>query len=144
MPVGECRPEIFWYKLMNHGKQIIGALGIPHRIPCGMDTKISEADPESWGEGIPYANMAEDIEGDAGGGDCRAKYSGRPYPHDNDHSPEISGQRGHRTDKVQECKPIEEKVYMVRGRILERKHSMVPWIFCFDGRTERAIDHKVR
>ena len=53
MPVGECRPEIFWYKLMNHGKQIIGAFGISDRIPCGMGSKISEAGPESWREGIP-------------------------------------------------------------------------------------------
>ena len=144
MPVGECRPEIFWYKLMNHGKQIIRAFGISNRIPCSMDTKISEADPESWGEGIPFANLAEDTAGDAWGGDRRAKYPGGPYPHDNDHSPEIFGQRGHRPDKVQECKPITEKVHMVRRRILEGKYSMVPWIFCIDCRAERAIDHKIR
>jgi hypothetical protein len=144
MPVGECRPEIFWYKLMNHGKQIIGALGIPHRIPCGMDTKISEADPESWSEGIPYADMAEGIERDARGRDRRTKYSGGPYPHDHDHTAEVFGQRGHRADKMQEREPIAEKVYMAGRGVLERKHSMVPWIFCIDSRAERAIDHKIR
>jgi S1-C subfamily serine protease len=92
MPVGECRPEIFWYKLMNCGTQIIGALGISNRIPCGMDTKISEADPESWCEGIPYTSMAEDTERHAGGGDRRAEYPGGPYPHDNDHTAKIFSQ----------------------------------------------------
>ena len=53
MPVGECDPEIFWYRLMNSGKQTIRALSISNRIPCGMDTKISEENPESWCEGIP-------------------------------------------------------------------------------------------
>ena len=144
MPVGECRPEIFWYKLMNHGKQIIGAFGISNRIPCGMDTKISEADPESWSEGIPNANLAEGIERYAWGGDRRAKYPGGPYTHDNDHTVKIFGQRGHRSDKVQERKQTEEKVYMAGERILERKHSMVPWIFCVDSGFERAIDHKIR
>lgn len=28
--------------------------------------------------------------------------------------------------------------------ILERKHSMVRWIFCVDSGVERAIDHKIR
>jgi hypothetical protein len=91
MPVGECRPEIFWYKLMDSGKQIIRAYGISNRIPCGMDTKISEANPESWREGIPNANVAKDIERHARGGDRGAKYPGGPYPHDNDHTPEIFG-----------------------------------------------------
>jgi hypothetical protein len=92
MPVGECRPEIFWYKLMNSGKQIIRAFGISDRIPCGMDTKISEANPESGREGIPCADMAKATERDAWGRDRRAKYPGGPYTHDNDHTPEIFGQ----------------------------------------------------
>ena len=91
MPVGECRPEIFWYKLMDSGKQSIRAYGISNRIPCGMDTKISEADPESWREGIPWANVAKDIERHAWGGDRGAEYPGGPYPHDNDHTPEVFG-----------------------------------------------------
>ena len=110
MPVGECRPEIFWYKLMNRGKQTVRALGISNRITCGVDTKISEADPESWSEGIPHADMAERIERYARGRDRRTKYSGGPYTHDHDHTAEICGQRGHRTDKVQEREPIAEKV----------------------------------
>ena len=91
MPVGECRPEIFWYKLMNRGKQTVRALGISNRIPCGVDTKISEADPESWSEGIPYADMAEGIERDARGGDRGAKYPGGPYPFNHDHTAEVCG-----------------------------------------------------
>ncbi len=86
MPVGECRPEIFWYKLMKNGEQIIRALGIQDRIPCSVDTKISEENPESWSERIPNANMAEDTEGHARSGDGRTKYPSGPYPHDNDHS----------------------------------------------------------
>ncbi len=62
MPVGECDPEIFWYKLMNYGEQIIRALGIQDRVPCSLDTKISEENPESWSEGVPHTNMAEDTE----------------------------------------------------------------------------------
>jgi len=89
MPVGECRPEIYWYKLMNRGKQTVGAYGISNRIPCGMDTKILEADPESWRGGIPNAVMAKDTERDAGGRDRGAKYPGGPYPWDNDHTAEI-------------------------------------------------------
>jgi len=58
-PVGECRPEIFWYKLMNRGKQVIRAFGISDRIPCGMDTKISEANPESWSERTSWDLLAE-------------------------------------------------------------------------------------
>ena len=53
MPVGECDPEIFWYRLMNSGKQTIRAFGISDRIPCSVDTKISEANPEFWCERIP-------------------------------------------------------------------------------------------
>jgi hypothetical protein len=45
---------------------------------------------------------------------------------------------------MQERKPTEEEVYMVREGILEREHSMVRWIFCIDGRAERANDHKIR
>jgi len=33
---------------------------------------------------------------------------------------------------------------MVRERVLEGKHSMVPWIFCVDGRAKRGCDHKIR
>jgi len=79
-----------------------------------------------------------------GGGDRRAKYPSGSYPHDNDHTAEIFGQRSHRTDKVQERKQAEEEVYMAGERILERKHGMVPWIFCVDSGVERAIDHKLR
>ena len=144
MPVGECRPEIFWYKLMNRGQQTIGAFGISDRVPCGMDTKISEADSESWSEGIPHADMAEGIERHARGRDRGTKYSGGPYTYDHDHTAEICGQRCHRTAKVQEREPIAEKVYMAGEGVLERKHSMVPWIFCIDSRSERAGNHKIR
>jgi len=33
---------------------------------------------------------------------------------------------------------------MVRERVLEGKHSMVPWIFCVDGSAKRGCDHKIR
>ncbi len=39
---------------------------------------------------------------------------------------------------------IEKKVYTVREVILERNQSMVSWIFCIDGRAERATDHTIR
>ena len=52
MPVGECRPEIFWYILMKSGEQIIRTYSISDRIPCGVDSKISEENPESGSEGI--------------------------------------------------------------------------------------------
>ena len=55
---------------MDRGKQVIRAFGISNRIPCGMDTKISEANPESWGERIPSEDMAEDPGRDARGRDC--------------------------------------------------------------------------
>jgi hypothetical protein len=86
-----ARPEIFWYKLMDRGKSTVRAFGISNRIPCGVDTKISEANPESWGEGIPHANVAKGVERDAWGGDRGAKYPSGPYPYDNDNTPEIFG-----------------------------------------------------
>jgi hypothetical protein len=108
--VGECDPEIFWYKLMNSGKQIIRAFGISNGIPCGMDTKISEAHPESWDERIPYATMAEDTEADARCGDRRTKYPGGPYTYNNNHSSEICGKRGNRAAEWPKCKSTTEKV----------------------------------
>src|SRR5664279_175730 len=102
------RPGDIWYKLMNSGKQIIRAYGISNGIPCGMDTKISEAHPESWDERIPYANMAEDTEADARCGDRRTKYPGGPYTYNNNHSSEICGKRGNRAAEGPKCQSTTE------------------------------------
>ena len=54
-----------------------------------MDTKISEANPEFWRRRISREAMAKNHERNAGSGNDTAKYSGGPYPYDNDHSTEI-------------------------------------------------------
>ena len=76
---------------MNCGKQIVRAFGVSNRIPCGVDTKISEANPEFWRERISEEDMAKDTERNSGSGDNRGEYPGGPYTRGDDHTTEVFG-----------------------------------------------------
>ena len=75
--------------LINCGEQTIRAFGIQDRIPCCVDTKISEANPEFGRQRISTKAMAEDTESNAGRRAIGAKYSGGPYSYDYNHTPEV-------------------------------------------------------
>jgi hypothetical protein len=77
--------------LMHCGKQVVMAFGIANRIPCGLDTEISEENPEFWRRRISERALAKDIERNSGSGNTGTKYPGGPYPYDNDHTPEVFG-----------------------------------------------------
>ena len=55
--------------LMYRGEPIIRAFGLSDRVPCSMDTKISEANPEYWRQRISEKTLAKDIERYSGNGD---------------------------------------------------------------------------
>jgi hypothetical protein len=92
---------VYW---MDRGEPIIRAYGVSDRIPCCMDTKISEANPKYWRQRISEETVAKDTERDTGSRNIRAKYTGGPYRYDYNYPSEVFSERRDRENKGAKCK----------------------------------------
>ncbi len=112
MPVGECRLRDFGIRkyIVMHGKSIFWAWSVSDGIPCGVDSKISKTNPESWGERVSSKDISEDIENDARSRDRRAKHTSGSYPFGDDHSTEICGKRSDWEVEGTKCRNVAQEV----------------------------------
>ena len=118
--------------LWASGNQDFGAWCLSDRISYHMDSKISPPYPKSWGAGVYKKTFSECDERSSGMRDIGLSHGTRSYSPGDDHPAEICCGRCGGEDQGDDGEPLEEKVFVVERRILERECGVVPRVFRID------------